>query len=154
MALFLSSYSNKVDKKGRVSVPAPFRAVLAGQSFQGIVAYRSFINPSVEACGMQRMEALYAGIDALDPFSAERDAFATAILGECEQLPLDGDGRVILPEGLLKQAAIDEQALFVGKGATFEIWNPATYAAHAESARKLAMEKRSELRLIPPGGVA
>ncbi len=149
MALFLSQYQNRIDKKGRVSVPAPFRAVLAGQAFQGIIAYRSFINPCVEACGMSRMEALYAGIDALDPFSPERDAFATALLGESEQLAFDGDGRVILPEHLLQQAQLQDTALFVGKGATFEIWAPERYHTHAEAARKLAMEQRSRLRLTP-----
>lgn len=154
MALFLSTYTNKVDKKGRVSVPASYRAVLAGQNFQGIVVYPSFVNPCVEASSMQRIEHLSESIDQLDPFSEEHDAFATTILGGCQQLAFDGDGRVVIPEVLMSEMHIDGQALFVGKGQTFEIWNPESFAEYAKKARTLAMEKRQSLRLrgVEAGG--
>lgn len=152
MALFLSTYTNKVDKKGRVSVPAPFRAALSGQHFPGIVAYGSFVHPCIEACGMERIERLSESIDSLDPFSETRDAFATHILGGSVQLAFDGEGRVMLPEALLKKAEIMDQAVFVGKGQTFEIWNPNTFAAYAGKAEKLAKEQRASLRLQPRGG--
>lgn len=150
MALFLSTYQNRIDRKGRVSVPASFRAVLAGQAFAGIIAYGSFVNPCVEACGMDRIERLHAAIEHLDPFSEEHDAFATAILGGSVQLPFDPEGRVTLPEELLTAGNIAEMAVFVGKGKTFEIWNPEAHAAHAEAARKLARAQRSRLQ----GGAA
>lgn len=146
MALFLSTYVNKVDKKGRVSVPAPFRTVLANQHFSGIVAYGSFINPCVEACGMDRIEKLHTQIESLDPFSEERDAFATTILGGSQQLSFDGEGRVMLPDSLITLAGIKEIAVFVGKGETFEIWQPKAFEDYAQAARKLAAERRGHLR--------
>ncbi len=146
MALFLSTFTNKIDKKGRVSVPASFRNALAGQEFHGIIAYASFINPCIEACGFDRIAKLSASIESLEPFSEERDAFATAILGGAVQLSFDGEGRVLLPETLLEGAAIKEQALFVGKGETFEIWQPEAFAEYAARARALAREKRLRLR--------
>ncbi len=146
MALFLSTYNNKIDKKGRVSVPAPFRQVLSGQKFNGIIAYGSFINPCVEACGMDRIEALYERIEVLDPFSEERDSFATTILGGSQQLAFDGEGRVMLPEVLIEQAGLSTQAVFVGKGQTFEIWEPVRFAEYAQRARDMAREKRSSMR--------
>lgn len=152
MALFLSTYTNKVDKKGRVSVPAPFRTVLATQHFNGIVAYASFINPCIEACGMDRIEQLSTSIDSLDPYSEERDAFATTILGGSIQLGFDGEGRVLLPESLMVDAAIRDHAVFVGKGMTFEIWNPDSFADYANNARNLAKEQRAALRLKQQGG--
>lgn len=147
MALFLSTFVKKIDKKGRVSVPAQFRAALTEESFGGIVVYNSFVNPCVEASGMSRIEKLSNGIDNLDPFSNERDAFATAILGGSFQLQFDSEGRVTLPPELTKAANIDEDVVFVGKGPTFEIWEPKTFAEHSEKARKLALEKRGQLRL-------
>ncbi len=150
MALFLSTYENKVDKKGRVSVPAQYRNMLASQVFHGVVAYASFNHPCVEACGIDRMERLSDSIDALDPYSDERDAFATAILGGSEQLAFDGDGRVVLPEALMKTAGITDKAVFVGKGKTFEIWNPETFRKYAEKARELAHQQRGNLRLTSP----
>lgn len=149
MALFLSTYVNKVDKKGRVSVPAPFRAILATQHYPGIVAYGSFINPCVEACGMERIEKLHSQIESLDPFSEERDAFSTTILGGSQQLGFDSEGRVMLPDSLVELAGINDQAVFVGKGETFEIWQPKAYEDYAVEARRLAAEKRLHLRSRP-----
>jgi MraZ protein len=146
MALFLSTFTNKIDKKGRVSIPAPFRTALAGQEFHGIIAYSSFINPCIEACGYDRIAKLHETIETLDPFSEERDAFATTILGGSSQISFDGEGRVLLPEALIEDAELEGQALFVGKGETFEIWQPKAFEEYAEHARKLARDKRLNLR--------
>ncbi len=146
MALFLSTFEKQIDKKGRVSVPPTFRAVLAAQQFNGMIAYASFTNPCIEACGMERIEKLYARIEALDPFSQEHDAFATAILGGSTQLAFDSEGRVVIPEGLLKKANITDTGIFVGKGATFEIWSPAAYAVQETKMRELALAKRASLK--------
>lgn len=147
MTLFLSTYTNKIDKKGRVSIPAPFRAALTSQNFQGIIAYASFINKCVEACSMDRIVQLSACVDQLDPYSDERDAFATVILGGSVQLSFDPEGRVMLPEELIAIANLDDQACFVGKGATFEIWNPTSFEEYAQKAREIAKNKRAELRI-------
>lgn len=146
MALFLSTYEKNIDKKGRVSVPAPFRGALAGENFNGIIAYASFVNPCIESCGMNRIEKLYEQIELLDPFSEERDAFATAILGGSVQLSFDGEGRVTLPEELLVESGIKQKCVFVGKGATFEVWEPEAFAAYEAESRKMAKEKRLALR--------
>ena len=148
MALFLSTYQNKLDKKGRVSVPALFRAVLAEQSFSGIVAYGSFVNPCIEACGMDRIEKLSARIETLDPFSDERDAFAATILGGSQQLAFDSEGRVMLPDALIEIAGISDQVTFIGKGETFEIWEPESFKAYAARARDMARDKRNQLRSV------
>ena len=155
--LFLSTFHNKIDKKGRISVPATFRAALAKtldkkEEFVGIISYSSFINPCIEACGIDRIRKLSDRIETLDPFSEERDAFATTILGGSVQLAFDGEGRVMLPEHLIAFAGISEAAVFLGKGETFEIWEPAAYEAYAARARDIAREKR--LRLRGDGGAA
>lgn len=147
MALFLSTFVNKLDKKGRISVPASFRAALNGQNYTGIIAYPSFVNKCIEACGMSRIEKLNESIDTMDPFSEERDAFATSILANCVQLPFDTEGRVTIPDDLLKEAGVKEKGVFVGKGSTFEIWNPVEFEKFAEASKKLAKEKRQKLQL-------
>lgn len=101
---------------------------------------------------MERMEKLYARIAALDPFSEERDAFATAILGSAVQLPFDSEGRVVLPESLLEQCGISGEGVFVGKGETFEIWSKDGFGKHASAARDLA--KKQRLTLKSTGGAA
>jgi len=146
MALFLSTFEKQIDKKGRVSVPPTFRAVLAAQSFNGMIAYPSFIHSCIEACGMERMEKMHERIESLDPFSEERDAFATTILGSAVQMTFDGEGRVVIPEQLLEGAKITSTGIFVGKGATFEIWSPELFTKQQAAARELALKRRLSLK--------
>ncbi len=145
--LFLSTFTNKIDKKGRVSVTAQFRSVLRVESFQGIIAYPSFINPCIEASGISRMEKITEIIEDLDPFSEEKDAFATAILGESHQLSFDGEGRIVLPEILMQNCELEDKALFIGKGKNFEIWNPEKFASYSKQAKEFALKQRNKLTL-------
>ena len=93
MALFMSTYVNKVDRKGRVSVPATFRAVLNDQSFEGIVAFPSLDYDALEATGIDTMEAISAGLDEIEQ-SEEQQGFATLILARSQRLPFDPEGRI------------------------------------------------------------
>ncbi|MCB9991921.1 MAG: division/cell wall cluster transcriptional repressor MraZ [Rhodospirillales bacterium] len=151
MALFLSTYVNKVDRKGRVSVPASFRAALADQPFQGVVLFRSNNHACLEGFGQSAMEMLGDRLDHFDLFSAEQDDMATAIFGEAVQLPFDGDGRVILPSDLTGFAGLEEQAAFVGLGRKFQVWNPAAFEARRAQARQSVQDKGLTL---PKGGAA
>ena len=146
MALFLSTYINKIDKKGRVSIPSSFRNVLLGEDFSGIVIYNSFNNQCIESCSSKRIEQIHELIDNLDPFSDERDALATTILGNCLQLTFDPEGRVTLPQEFLDYAKLENQACFVGKGSTFEIWNPVIFKDYKEKAQIIAKEQRSLIK--------
>lgn len=136
MALFLSTFFNKVDRKGRVSVPAPFRAALAGQSYAGIIAYRSIKHAAIEASGIDWMEELSGRLDELDELSEERDALS-AIFAEVRQLPFDSEGRVILPPDLAEHAGITDSAAFVGSSRSFQIWEPSRFAVHQEQRREI-----------------
>ena len=110
MALFLDSHVHKIDRKGRVSVPAQFRAALINQSYAGVIAFPSFREncDAIEACGMDRMDQLSESLDSLDPFSNEQNDMATVIFGAAVQLPFDGEGRIMLPERLLSAAGITD----------------------------------------------
>ena len=147
MALFLSTYINKIDRKGRVSVPAAFRAALADQPFQGVVLFRSGQHQCLEGFGWAAMEEMSSRLDHFDLFSSEQDDLATAIFGEAVQLPFDGDGRIILPKDLGEFAALfsenenahegvqSGQAAFVGLGRKFQIWSPEKFEARKNEAR-------------------
>lgn len=150
MALFLSTYENKVDKKGRVSVPSQFRTSLESESFAGIVTYMSVINDCIEACAMSRIERISDSIDNLDPLSEVRDAFAATILGASMQLSFDSEGRVILSHKWMQDAGIEDRAVFVGKGKTFEIWSPSNFETYLEKAKLVAINNRHILQLHKP----
>lgn len=149
MALFLSTFVNKIDKKGRVSVPSTFRAALESESFQGIVAFRSYKHDAIEACSMERMQRLSSSVDDLDVFSDKQDDLTAAIFSESQQLPFDGEGRIVLPKILLDHSRIDGYAAFVGRGATFQIWHPKTFEAHQKQARDRVVDQQMTLRPAP-----
>ena len=149
MAVFIGTFENKVDRKGRVSVPAQFRQMLAGQSFQGIVAFRSYRAAAIEACGIDFMERLNDSVSSMDLFSDAHDDLAATIFADSQQLPFDGDGRIVLPPRLAEHAGIAERAAFVGKGPIFQIWEPGALEAHKEDARARARSQGLTLPLRP-----
>ena len=149
MALFLSTYTNKVDKKGRVSVPAQFRSALSDQLHNGIVLFVSNQYSCLEGFDWAKMDEISERMDHYDLFSDDQDDLATTIFGESVQLFLDGDGRVTLPSELTGPASITERAVFVGMGRKFQIWSPElferrkTQARGAVQDRKLTIPKKS-----------
>ena len=143
--MFLSSYQNKIDKKGRVSVPSSFRSHLNTMGYNGFISYPSFNHAALEACSQDRIEKLSNTIDSLNPFEEKRDFFATSILSESENLQFDTEGRVSLSDKLLKHAMIKSNVLFVGLGKTFQIWEPGNFEKFKVVARKKAYQNRSNL---------
>ena len=144
--MFLSSYENKLDKKGRVSVPATFRSHLSSMGYNGFISYPSFNHAALEACSQDRIEKLSDTIDTLNPFEEKRDYFATSVLSESENLQFDTEGRVSIPEKLLNHAKIKSSVLFVGLGKTFQIWEPKNFNRFKSIARKKAFQNRSNLK--------
>jgi MraZ protein len=140
LALFSSTFFNKVDRKGRVSVPAGFRAALTAQSFAGIVAFRSLKFPALDAGGYDRLEEIAKSLDELPEFSDERDALGS-VLSDAHELPFDGEGRIVLPQSLIEHAGVTDQAVFVGVGRSFQIWEPARYQRHQDEMRERVRQR-------------
>jgi MraZ protein len=150
VAVFLSTFENKIDGKGRVSVPAPFRAALDKEKSTGLILYPSFKHPCLEGCGDERIEQIAESIDALDAFSEEAENLQT-ILADSVRLTVDGDGRIMLPKQLIDFASFDGLAMFVGLGKGFQVWEPKAFTAHREEARERARKSGATLRIVKPG---
>jgi MraZ protein len=149
VALFLSTYVNKVDRKGRVSVPAAFRSELANLSFAGVVLFPALNTRALDGSGIDRLEELSARIDALPEFSDERDALSS-IFADATPLPFDSEGRIMLSPELCEHAGIvfEGGAAFVGSGKTFQIWDPARFQQHQQERR--ARARGLTLASLPP----
>ena len=144
--MFISTYENKLDKKGRVSVPATFRSHLSNLDYNSVVCYPSFTNSSIEFCPQDRLEKIIETIDNLNPFEENRDIFSTSILGNSFQLNFDTEGRVTLADKLLVHSGIKDKVLFVGQGKTFQMWEPTAFKKFSDDSIKKANLKRSELK--------
>ena len=144
--MLLSSYENRLDKKGRVSVHASYRSYLSNLGYNGVICYPSFNNQSIEAWPQDRVEKISNTIDSLNPFEEKRDFFATSILSESVNLQFDSEGRISLTPKLLKHAKIKNSILFVGQGKTFQVWEPTAFEKFKINARKRANINRASLK--------
>jgi transcriptional regulator MraZ len=147
--LFLSTYVQKVDRKGRVSVPATFRSSLARQEDpNAIVVFPSMKFAALDAGGVDRITDMKDRLEELEQFSEEYENL-TMLFADAFHLTIDGEGRVIIPDILKQYAGIGEEAAFVGLGAAFQIWEPNRFADHRATIRERASRQHTTL---PPTG--
>lgn len=147
---FLGTFHNKIDRKGRVSVPAPFRQILGAGSFQGVVCFQSYKVPAIEGCGLDFMAELSDSVADFDLFSERQEDLAATIFSEAHQLAWDSGGRIQLPPELLEAGGIGETAAFVGMGKLFRIWEPQRLLAY--QAERRAQARAKDLSLPLRGG--
>ena len=156
MDRFFSHFILKLDAKGRVSVPAPFRAVLTREGGDSLFCYPAPDRPAVEAGGAALMHAIEEVIGRFPPFSEEREQFATALYGTSETLKIDGEGRVTLSDPLKDHAGIMDAVAFVGLGHKFQIWAPDRFSARLSEAtgkmRSLKKRLGAERAAVIPQG--
>ena len=127
-------------------MPSSFRSYLSSMGYNGVICYPSFNNTSIEACPQSRIEKLSESIDSLNPFEEKRDIFATSVLADSVNLQFDSEGRVSIPNKLLKHEQIKQKMLFVGQGKTFQIWEPKLFEKFKTQARKKANLNRASLK--------
>ena len=154
MDRFVSTYTNKIDAKGRVSIPAAFRAVLERDGYKsggaiGIYYYPSLDGPALEDGGVRLAQKIAGLLHGLPDYSNERDELSVALYGDVQVLSLDGDGRIVLPEGLRGHAGLQGAVTFVGLGDKFQMWEPGAFEQRRQRAREKVQDHR---KLFGSGG--
>jgi MraZ protein len=135
---FVANFTLRLDSKGRVSIPGPFRSVLTRDGLEGLYCYPALDRPAIDAGGNALMAEIEALIGRYAPFSDQREQFALALYGTSETLKIDGEGRVVLSENLKRHAGITETVAFVGLGNKFQIWEPGRFKSElAEATQKV-----------------
>ena len=147
MALFVGKHVNKIDTKGRVSVPKPFRSVLQGRELSSLYVYPRFKQHALEACDEEFMLRLSQSLDDLDLFSDDQDDLASVILSNACELSFDPEGRIVLPPELANYADIKGEVLFVGQGPRFQIWQPTAFENFSTMAFERAKSRGATLKL-------
>lgn len=149
--LFMDTILNKVDSKGRVSLPSDYRAIVKESSSE-IVCYRSLTSPCIEGCLEDLLDKLASDMESsMDFFSETQDNLTNLVFGDAKRYPFDSTGRIMLSEKLLKHAGITDNAVFVGKGRKFQIWNPEAYAEEEARIRAEVLKNRPSLKLNAEG---
>ena len=137
---FIGRYLNKVDKKGRVSVPAGWRPSLISKDFSGIIAQSSLSEKAIDAYPRDYLELLQGKLDLNDPLLEENEYESTVLFGG-SVLSFDSEGRVVLSDSLRNEINLASEALFVGMGRRFRIWNPKIFNEYLGRAKSY-MDKR------------
>ena len=148
MDLFISKYFNKVDKKGRVSLPSSFRNALPKSNKNEIILYKSLKNSSIEGCGVGRLKEIAKRINNLDFFSDDHDDFSASIFSEIISINLDKEGRFLIPDELKNYANIKTEAAFFGQGHFFQIWETNNGLRNIEKSRTRLLKEKKSLRMI------
>jgi MraZ protein len=142
---FVSTFTNRLDAKGRVSIPAPFRAVLAVDGFDGLYCCPTLERNAVDAGGNHFRERIRSLLSGFEPFSEDHDLLSTTLIGESEIVKIDQDGRVILSDSIKSHAGIADRVTFVGQGYKFQIWEPDRFASYREEAKNRLRDVRKRL---------
>ncbi len=145
--LFLDTVTNKVDAKGRVSLPADYRAIVKELGSE-IVCYRSLTSPCIEGCLEDLLDKLATDIEnSTDFFSETQDDLTNLVFGDAKRFTFDSTGRIMLSEKLLKHAEITDTAVFVGKGRKFQIWSDKNWAKEEQRLREKIKNNRPSLKV-------
>jgi MraZ protein len=139
MNIFLGTHQNRRDAKGRVSVPAAFRAALkTPDGSAGLILRPSHNYACIEGWPLAVFNQLGTPMDALDLFSQKHDDMGAILYGEAHQVEPDKEGRVLLPDSMVEFAGLGETVTFIGMRKIFHIWEPAAGAAFLAAARERA----------------
>lgn len=146
VAYFHGRYLGAVDAKGRVSLPADLRAVIARRA-QASAAAGAYVNDRDLLIAPHRTLPCLRGVDpgflsVLHAQALESVAHLTGqerldaaelaqadLFGDLEKTSFDDPGRMSLPATARRLAGIDRQVLFVGASEAFQMWDPQAYLA-------------------------
>jgi MraZ protein len=151
MALFLSTCINRIDRKGRLSIPAPFRAILNQSATPGVVALKAPQVPAVECFSHERLEKLAARIDELPFCSEEHQDLTTTFFASVSPLSFDPEGRITLPQDFMTWANLSGEVAVVGRGHVFQIWNRAAFETFSAEAQARTRQNPAMMRLVLGG---
>lgn len=120
---FLGNIEAKIDAKGRVFFPAPFRKALMAQGDEGIVVRHDIFEHLLviypESVWNDLMDEMRSKLSRWD---RRQQMVYRTFVGGVTSLTIDGSGRILLPKPYLQAAGIAQSVRFVGMGDTIEIW--------------------------------
>jgi MraZ protein len=152
MDRFLSNAVNRVDAKGRVSVPAHFRSVLQRRGNGELYALRALDIPALDVGGLDLLDRYEERIAREDPFLQTADDMSFFVHGDGAFLKLDQDGRIMVNDFIREHTGISTEVAFVGRGHFFQIWEPGRLTAYGAEARARLMKIRQAAASVPPVG--
>ena len=134
---FRGEFHQKVDAKGRVSIPAQFRRVLIagdpncpeGDAPEFVIVYGDHRRKYLECYTAEAIDEVDQQISAMPRGAVERRMLERLFSGQSLSTNVDETGRLVLPAKLRQKIGLEDEAFFTATGDTFQIWKPETYEA-------------------------
>jgi MraZ protein len=120
--MFIGSYEHVLDDKGRLAIPARFRARLA----DGLVLTRS-LDSCLQVFPLEYWSALSGRISALSFMQEDARALRRFLFAHAAESEPDRQGRILIPQALREYAGLSDQAVIVGLDTHVEIWAAARW---------------------------
>ena len=135
--MFRGEYHQRVDGKGRVSIPALFRRVIEagdpdwkdGLRPNLVLVYGTEFHKRIDGFTMQAIEEIDRRIHLMKKGSEDRKMLERIYHGHSFPTQIDEDGRIILPQKLREKLGLTDAAYFIGASDRFELWKPETFEA-------------------------
>jgi len=144
--MFVSTYQGRVDGKGRVSIPAPYRHALGARCPTVVVSAVYMLgSPCLAVYGLASMAALVNSLKEAGPDDEARQAVSLTLFPHAQTMTTDSTGRILLPAHLLRHAHLDDRVLAVGAGDHFHLWNPDRYNRVQQRATKMVGDAKAQM---------
>ncbi len=156
MSYFLGTHANRIDAKGRVSIPAPFRTALRSLCREGeqpMVLRSSHNYACVEGWPTRFFEELATPLQQMQVFGEDEEDMAVSLYSNAHHVESDKEGRIVLPAVLMQHAGLSDMVVFMGLGRKFQIWEPAAAERRAAEAQQRAHARRLTLPGTAPVAV-
>jgi MraZ protein len=127
-SVFNGRFDHSIDDKGRVSIPARFREVLLRENHDRL--YITNFPFAGERClalyPPSQWDALNANLRTKPRFDPHVQVFETLIIGGAHEVPVDRQGRILIPPKLREYAALDREVTFSARQDHFQLWDKQT----------------------------
>ena len=136
MNRFLSNATNRIDAKGRVSVPSAFRSVLSQRDIRELYCFQDFMFPAISVGGLDLLDRFERQIASEDVFSPKANRMSLLIHGGGVFMKLDQEGRLAVTDFIRDFTGITSEVTFVGRADHFQLWAPQAFLQAQADARE------------------
>ena len=138
MIKFIGEYTAKMDDKGRIVFPSPFKALLPSDSPMKFVVKKDIFERCLVVYPFGEWERLMDDLRSkINPYNREHTRFMREFQCSTAELQLDGNGRFLVPRRLMQAIGADKDVVLLGVDRHIELWDAATYDSQHLSADEL-----------------